>query len=236
MVFLVMVVKLPAAFLDTGDSLYAEFRNAEALDAYLQAYESDSTSWPVLFRVVRGYIDTGEDAPKSQKKQYFRQAMELGDRLVRLFPDSAQAHLLQAKAYGQMALFSGSREKVRLSREIKAALDRCLALDPGNFLAHAVLGVYYREIADLNWLERKIADTFLGGLPEGTLEMSLVELQTAKKLNPEHIYTRLQLGKTLLELERNQQARNELRSALNLPIRDHQDRRYQSEARRLLAD
>jgi len=80
------------------------------------------------------------------------------------------------------------------------------------------------------------ANTFFGGLPEGTFEMSKAELQLAVKLAPNDIYHELELGKTYEIMDKDAKAAEAYRKVLELPIVDHRDSFYQEEARDLLKD
>lgn len=224
------------SLLKQGDRAEAEFDNTQALEFYQQAWNHDPTGWDTNLRLVRSSINVGEDAPDDQKEALFRQAMVHTDDFMTLFPDSAAPYLYTAMAYGRMAMFLGGKEKVKLSREIETSLKKCLAIEPDNARAHAILGVYYRNIADLSWVLKTFANAFLGGLPEGTMEMAKQELETALRLQPDDIYHQLEYGKTMLMMEQKQKARQALQRVMQLPVLDHRDPFYQQEAQKLLND
>jgi tetratricopeptide (TPR) repeat protein len=60
------------------------------------------------------------------------------------------------------------------------------------------------------------------------------DLLHSLQLNPDYVYARLQLGRTWLAMDRDDQARAELERAIKLVPQDHMDATYQREARLLL--
>jgi tetratricopeptide (TPR) repeat protein len=217
-----------------GDHLAAAWDNESALTRYLVVFAEDSMSWEINLRMTRTSIDVAEDASGDRKQALLREGMRLGERFTMLYPDSAQPWLQTAIAYGHLALFEGGREKVRLSRDVEKNLLMCLAIEPSNWRARGILGKYYLEIASLNWALKTVCNVVLGGLPEGSLEMAERDLLHSLQLNPDYVYARLQLGRTWLAMDRDDQARAELERAIKLVPQDHMDATYQREARLLL--
>ena len=97
-----------------------------------------------------------------------------------------------------------------------------------------IRGAFYREVATASSVERSLARIFLGGIPEGTLEDSERVLRIALRLEPDNIYAHLEIGQTLIELERTEEARTHLQRVLDLPKTGHQDRELKDQAREIL--
>jgi tetratricopeptide (TPR) repeat protein len=156
---------------------------------------------------------------------------------VKAAPDSAQGHVWLAVTLGRQALKEGPKTRLALSREIKSEVDRAIALDPHIGRAYHVRGVWNRKLATLNFMERSVASTVLGGVPKGaSMENAVRDLQRAVELEPGNINHRLELGRTFLMLKDHAQARRELERAVSLPLSGSaRDPRYQAEARELLA-
>jgi tetratricopeptide (TPR) repeat protein len=156
---------------------------------------------------------------------------------VKTAPDSALGHVWLAVALGRQALKEGPKTRLALSREIKSEVDRAIQIDPNIGRAWHVLAVWNRKIASLNTFERMAANTVLGGVPKGaSMENALGDFQKAIELEPAYVNHHLELGRTLMDLKRWDDARQHLEKAASLPPTSNpRDPHYQQEARELLA-
>ena len=220
----------------TGDSLYAAGQPRAARDEWLRGLTSGADRYALLCRLARAESELAEDAHGEEQRQLAMAAVEHARRAVALAPDSAGGHAWLAVALGRQALREGPRTRLALAREIKAEADRAIALDPASGRAFHVRALWHRDLASLNLLERGIARTW-GGIPPGaSMEGAVRDLEQAARLEPAHVHHRLELARTYAMLKRRADARRELEQALALPPRGGaRDRRYQEEARALLA-
>src|SRR6185503_10611123 len=134
-------------------------------------------------------------------------------------------------ALGRKALFCGGREKVKLSKEVKAEADRAMALDPKHFSPYLVLGIWNREIAGVGGVLRAAARVLYGGLPPASYENSREMLERAIALNPDSTKAHYELALTLRELGRKEDARREFQKVLDLPRTRALDDKVKADAR-----
>jgi tetratricopeptide (TPR) repeat protein len=99
-----------------------------------------------------------------------------------------------------------------------------------------VLGVFYREVARLSWIERLVAKTLFGGLPPASLVKSEEYLRKAVRADPESAFAAFELGQTLEALDRREEARDVYERLLGLEPRNSENLRDIEEARRWLAE
>jgi len=222
--------------LSAGDEYHEKFKNAEALKLYKQAYDADPDNFEACFKMVRAYIDTGEDTDSEESEKYYVKAVESAREMVKKYPDKADSHYMLALAIGKLALFKGGKEKVKMSRAIERSAKKALEIDPGAFRPYLLLGVYYREIANLNWLLKMFAKTFFGGLPEGTNEDSEKMLLKSIKLNGKFPRSYYELAETYEVMGRTSDARRNYRKVIDLPVADHLDKSYKEKARKKLSN
>lgn len=228
----------PETWFAQAEVAYQQFDNQEALRLFRQVYEAEPDYPNILFRLTRSHIDVGEDFEDNgdeSAKQHYEQALNYARLALEESPDSVEAHLGIATAFGRMALFSGGKQKVRYSRDVKMHLDRALELDPTNAKAHAALGVYHREVASLSWFLRRFAVKLFGGLPKVSVKESRQHLEQAVQLQPDWTFAHLELGKTLWKLDKKDAAWKEWDKALSCPQQDHRDPAYQTQAKELLS-
>ncbi len=89
-------------------------------------------------------------------------------------------------------------------------------------------------MSTLSWVLKTAAKIVYGGLPEASLEESIRFMERAVELAPDNLNHHLQLGKSYLEADRPEDAREEFRQVLQLPVIEIDDPEYKQEARNLL--
>lgn len=234
------------SYIQEGDKYYEQFDNEKALEAYKKAYEITPNSFEALMKLTRAYNDVGEDIKginfrqqdesKSNKtvEEYFKTAAKYAELLQKEFPDKADSYFLLAATYGHLALYKDGKEKVKLARDVEENSKKAIQLDSKYIPAYIVLGVYYREVANLSWALKTFARTLFGGLPNGTDEDSEKTLLKAVQLNPQLIHTRFELAKTYDSMGEEDKVAEQLKEVLDLPVLDHQDQAIKAEAEKEL--
>ncbi|GIW46428.1 MAG: hypothetical protein KatS3mg078_0305 [Deltaproteobacteria bacterium] len=228
-------------FIKKGDEYYREFNSFRALKEYEKAYKIAPDNYEVLLRLTRVYNDVGEDiqgiwfddkkkVTTEVAKKYFEKATWFASLLHNRFPDKAEPYFLLALSYGHLALFKGGREKVKLAKDIEQNCLKAIELDPNFIPAYIALGVYYREVAGLNWFLKSFARSLTNGSLNGTYRDSERVLLKALELNPSIIRTHFELAKTYKALGKEDKVIYHLKKVLELPIVDHQDKVIKSEA------
>ena len=211
-------------FMDKGDKAYAEFKNFSALLYYRKAYELAPDRYDVLAKLTASCNNAGEDSPdKNDAKRYFKEAIEYARTLVKKHPDKAEAYFYLAITNGNLSLFRSGRGKAEAGRNIEKYAKKAIVIDPDFSPAYVTLGIYYREVAQMNWFMKALAKTVGGGLPSGTIEMSEEMLIKGVEKAPEVIYPRYQLAVTLEAAGKTKDAVKHYRKVLELKVSDHQD-------------
>ncbi|MDY6853978.1 MAG: tetratricopeptide repeat protein [Thermodesulfobacteriota bacterium] len=221
-------------FIEKADKYYEIFENIQALQYYEKAYAICPDNYEVLLKLARTCNDIGEDLNSKSSKEYYVKAVGYAKPLQEKYPDKAESHYYLAVSQGNLALFKGGREKVKLSRKIEKNAKKAIEIDPEFFGPYIVLGMYYREVANSNWFSKSFAKTFFGGLPDGTNRDSERMLLKAIELDPRNIYARHELAKTYIKMGRKDQAIQYLKEVIELPRYDHQDLQKKAEAKVIL--
>lgn len=225
---------------EEGDAAYAAFDNKEALLHYEQAYRSDTTNFDVLLKMSRTSYDWGLDLiaqdQEEQATQIFESSILYAQSLVRQYPDSAQAHFLLAATMGNLALFKGGREKIWLGRMVEQHSNKAISLDPSLAYPYVSLGIYYRELSRLSWLERTLAKVFFGRLPASTFEQAVELLETALELRPNFPFLHFELAMTYMMQKQKEKAISHLQTLIELSPETTQDARNQDYAERLVKE
>jgi len=218
-----------------GDGEFARLEYARAEETYDSAMAATADSAEYLWRLSRLYVCMGDMAERERREETYRTAAAYAERCIRADSMIAQGHTWRAAALGNIAMFEGSKAKVRLCNEIKHELDCAIALDSLDDVAYSILGSFYLALGKVGWFERQIATVFLGSLPGGGFEEAEAALRRAIAIAPGIVRHRFELGLVLQEEGKRQEAIEAFRSASELPTTVASDPRTKERAVRIAA-
>ena len=117
-------------------------------------------------------------------------------------------------------------------------MTQVLAKDSLHAGAHHALGLLNYRVQKLSFIERFVARTFLGA---GVMNLTTWEdaeryLKRAVELRPDYILFHLDLGSMYLNRKRMEEARVQFERALELPLFEPPDTRFQETAEIRLAE
>jgi tetratricopeptide (TPR) repeat protein len=222
--------------LERGDLEFVGRNYPLALAAYDSALTTSADSARVLWRLARVYVCLADVAPEDQRLDFYRRAEAYAVRSINADPTKSEGYSWRAAALGNVAMFEGSKTKVRLCTVIKQQLERAIELNPRDDIAFSILGTFYMTLGNVSWFERRLAAIFLGELPAGGYAESEVALRRAIALAPRVIRHHFELGTLFKELDRNKEALEEFRQVLSLPLFLASDEAKQQSAARLVKD
>ncbi len=171
---------------------------------------------------------------KAEAEASVRQALAAAEEAAKLDERNADAHLALAVAYGKLAGYVDSRTKLKYSTIIRREAERTLELNPGEDLAHHILGRWHYGIATLNPMMRAMGSALFGKLPQGDLNQAIAHLETAAKIKPDYAPHHRWLAAALEAAGRKEEARPHWETVLRLPVHDPEDRRAHTAARKAL--
>ncbi len=215
-------------YVKTGDYYYNHFDNRNAVNYLRMAYESDTNSYETVYKLARSYNDLGEELfmqkKNDQSEKYVIKGVKMASVLVRKFPDSAKSFTLEAMCLGNLTLFAGSKEKVKLAKRIWDDAEKSVKMNPDNFLPYTILGIYYRQAAGLNWFEKIVANTLYGHLPAGSYKKSVEMFDKSLSINPNVVSTEYNLYKTYQKMGNKKMEIECLEKVVKLPVHNFRDR------------
>jgi tetratricopeptide (TPR) repeat protein len=216
--FLGIVVNARAQDVAAGDAALARFDLDGALTAYRAAHKSAPNDYEATWKLARALADKSTlTKDRNEQKQCCVEAEQLARAAVSLKPDDSKGHAYLAVAVGKLALYEGGKRKVELGNEVKREAERAIKLNDKEDLAYHVLGIWNREMAELNWVLRKFAEMLYGKFPSASLDTAVQNLERARELAPTVVPHRVELGVTLADMRRWQEANDVLEKALAMP-------------------
>jgi Flp pilus assembly protein TadD len=223
--------------LEKGDAHDKRFEAQQALNYYLPAEQADPKNAKVLLRIARQYRHLMADSrSKWDKLRLGGLALSYAQRAVALAPNDSEAYTSVAISYGKLLPLQGARDQAAASQKIKDAVDRALRLNPSNDTALNVLGRWHRILADVSPIKRALAPLVAGKLPTGSNEEAVRSLQKAVSLNPKRPMHHIELGRVYAQMDRKEEARQELQRGIALPNMDKDDAENKQHGREALAE
>ncbi|HTS20027.1 MAG TPA: hypothetical protein VMP11_20805 [Verrucomicrobiae bacterium] len=201
-----------------GDASLARFDLPSALKAYRAAHVKSPDDYEATWKLARALVDTSIlSTDATQQKQCCVEAVDLSRAAVKLNPHDSKGHAYLAVSVGKLALYEGGKRKVSLASEVKEEAERAIHRDDKEDLAWHVLGVWNREMVELNWFLRKFAELIYGKLPSATIDDAVHDLEQAAQFGPKVVAHRVELGITLASAHHWRQANDNLEKALAMP-------------------
>ena len=215
-------------YLKMGDQYTAKFDNFDAVISYEKAYDILPGNYETLSKLTLALNDAGEECldlrKRDEAKKYIDKAIGFAELLQKEYPDSALSYTYLALSYGNIAMFTGTKEKIQYADKVKLNALKSIKLNPNNYFPYIILGIYYREAAKLNWYEKVFAKTFFGGVPEGTFQQSIQMFNKALSLDSNLIIADYQLSKTYRSMGDEKKEIALLKKVLNMPLRNFRDK------------
>jgi tetratricopeptide (TPR) repeat protein len=224
-----------------GDEAYARFDDQKALEHYLEAVKLEPQNYEALWKASRAYVDIADVIPATEKdaKQHqmklYTDGTAYAQKAILANPNDTWGHFQFAAALGKKLLMLGKKEQVDGSKQIKAEIDRAIALDPTNDLAYHALGRWHRRMAEIGGVSRLLGNMFLGGVPKGSFQESEKYLKKASEMKPEYVNHHLELGLTYVSLKKYDLAAQEFQKAIDLPKTTSKDDVLKAQAQAELA-
>jgi len=242
---LVLAVPAPAQtaadLIKAGDEAYDQRNDAKALESYLAAVKAEPGNYEALWKASRSLVDTGDlvdtkvkGAVEKQTK-YYQDAADYARKAVAANPNDTNGHFQLSAALGMYALGLGNKEKIAMSKEIKAEIEKAIELDPKNDSAYHALSRWHRTIAEIGGAKRLFGSILYGKMPKGTNEEALTYMKKAIEINPAEVHHHLELGRTYLVVKDYKEAAAEFQKCLDLPDSTSKDAMFKSEAKTELA-
>jgi tetratricopeptide (TPR) repeat protein len=211
------------------DALYRDRTNLaraqEAASIWTSRLTADPRDFESAWKLARAtYWLGGHDAPDARRK-WLERGVEVARSATTMQPKRPEGFFWMAANMGALAESFGMRQGLRYRGPIKEALETVLELDP-RYLdgsADRALGRWYHRVPGLFGGDKKKAEA---------------HLRKSLTYDPNSTVSHFFLAETLVELDRNGEAIQELQKVLDAPLNPDftpEDREYKQKAADLLA-
>ncbi|NXR79916.1 RMD2 protein, partial [Pycnonotus jocosus] len=217
-------------FLQQVDSLHkgSEDDKKEGFRLLLEKDDKYENCVDFLWRLARAYGDMFEMTTDAEEKRKY-----VTD--VQLDAGSAESHQWFAIMCGYMSQFESIQNKIRNGYLFKEHLDKAIELKPQDPLLYYLNGRWCYSVAQLSWLEKKVAAALFGTPPTSTVEEALQNFLKAEEMHPgyskcNYVY----LAKCYKDLGQKNNALKYCDSALSILSVTNEDKEAQKDLEALL--
>lgn len=190
----------------------------------------------VLWKLARAYFDVADQDEKNieLQKANIYPGFEHAKKCIEIAPNVAEGHQYYSILIGRIGEIEGTKQKIENSYAVREHTLKAIELDPDNDSNYHVMGRWHFALADLSWVERKIASIIYATPPAASFEKAVAFFSKAHEIKPDDIRHLLWLGKSYAKLDQDNKARDALKKALVLPADSDADKNMQQEAQELL--
>jgi tetratricopeptide (TPR) repeat protein len=215
--------------------LIASLNETEAYPILVKAIKINNTNLEAL-TMASFYANKEGNRQLNNKKRndYFQASKIFAEAALKQYPSEAEANYVMGVALGRMALIASSKEKIKLSKEIKLLGEKCIQLNPNHAGGHHLLGKWHYEVYNLNFAERAAVNLLFGGLPTADINKSVSFFQKAISLNSTYLLYYLDAAKSLHQIKKNFAAIELLNKMISIKPSTQDDKDYIIEAKELI--
>ena len=170
----------------------------------------------------------------ASRNDYYSAAQKFALIALKIEPSNSAANCMMAIALGRISLEKSGKEKVKAAKEIKTYADIAVKTDPKNYKAWHVLGRWYYEVSNLNFIERAVIKLMFGGMPKSSFAESVNAFEKAKNLHPGFVINYFELAKAYKKNNQKDKAIASLNAMLQMPDTTEDDEATKISARQLL--
>ena len=166
---------------------------------------SDPANFEAAWKLARAMYWLGGHDVEAGRRAQLERGVEAGRTAAALEPKRPEGYFWMAADMGELAESFGLRQGLKYRGDIRDALETVLRLDPGfqDGSADRALGRWYFKVP---------------GLFGGSKKKSEEHLRKSLTYNPNSISSHYFLAETLFDMDRDTDAREELRKAIAAPI------------------
>uniref|UniRef100_A0A671TQR4 Regulator of microtubule dynamics protein 2 n=1 Tax=Sparus aurata TaxID=8175 RepID=A0A671TQR4_SPAAU len=204
----------------------SESHKRESLNVLLEQREEFGQNSTFLWRLTRAYCDVHDiSSTLEEKKTHAETAVTCIQPINRIF--SLYRYAIMC---GIMAEYETVQNKIKNGYIFKDHLDKAIELKPQDPMSYYLLGRWCYAVAQLSWIERKVAATLFGEPPSATVEDALKNFLKVEEIQPG--YSKLNyvfLAKCYKDLGQSQKARRMCESACSMNVVSKEDEEARKE-------
>lgn len=223
--------------LKLADEKHMSGDEMESLQIYGEVLERDANNLQALWNSAVLYAKMGYRKDDEEKKrECYEKAMKMAENAKKYHSDNGHSYYAYAVALGRMTTIMDTNDRIEASHEVKTNIQKAVEMMPEFAPAWHLFGVWHSDVANVSPVVKAATGLFSEGLPDASNEKAEEYLEKAVKMEPENILFNLDLAKHLLEVDKDQRAKEVLEKITGLEPKMKDDPSYKKEAKKLLSE
>lgn len=203
---------------NNGDKYFFSLDYDKAIETYKNGLLHTPNDYELNWKIARVLVNYGE-VPGNEKKNYFSEAKKYAEQSIKLNPKRSEGYTFAAAAIGNLAFYSGNKEKLVASDQMLTLLHKAINLNSEDHIALSILGSIERMFAGLSWFERTVAGViYSSSVPKGSYENSVKYFEKAIAVDNKLIRHHYELALTYIDMKDYKNARIEFEKILKCPV------------------
>jgi len=188
-------------------TLINSLNETDAYPILVKAVKANNTNLEAL-SMAAFYADKegNRQTNKTKRDDFYKASKIFAEAALKQYPNEAEANYVMGVALGRIALISSSKDKVKLSKEIKQYGEKCIQLNPNHAGGYHLLGKWHYEVYNLNFAEKAAVNMLFGGLPGADINKSCQLLQKAIQIKPNYMLYYLDAAKAYHSAKNDKEA------------------------------
>ncbi|TKR86930.1 hypothetical protein L596_011425 [Steinernema carpocapsae] len=220
------------------DSLLEKGEGKEAYNLAKKLMKDDKNNVELLWRFAKACHQYGSSMGKKdegKKKELYLEGRDAGAAAYQLDDKNFNVLKWAAVLSGESSDFVGTKERIQEGYKFKEYLDKALAIEPTEHTLLHMRGRFAYSVANLSWLERKVASTLFAEPPTATIDEALRDFEESERVHPNQwLENLLYLARCYIAKNNKESAVKYLKIAEGLEACDDGERETQQEVKKLL--
>eukprot|EP00760_Papus_ankaliazontas_P015629 PhM_4_TR16622/c0_g3_i1/m.9095 len=206
----------------------------EAYERSKALFEYQPTNAQVMWRyaeAVNNYVESfpNDKAHREQRLQCINDGIAAVDKCIESKQEVGMCYTWRAVLGSKWGDMQPLKQKIANSFSIREYSLRASQLNPNDGTTQHVAGAFCYHVANISWVERKIAATLFTTPPEATFEEAVVYLKKADKITPNFIRNALMLGDCYSKMGDKKEAKEWYARCANMKPSMHIEEQQKSE-------
>ncbi|GMT10530.1 hypothetical protein PFISCL1PPCAC_1827 [Pristionchus fissidentatus] len=190
----------------------------------------------ILWRIAAALflLAANYDKKDNKRKELILEGRVFAQLAAEISPDQFKPLRWAAILTGAATDYLATKEKIEQGYVFKSLLDKALALDPTEFALLHMRGRFSYSVAELSWIERKVASTLYSTPPTATIDEALRDFLAANEVKQSWIENLFYIGKCYIALKDTKSGISFLQEASSLTAENTNDKVVLQDAKALL--
>jgi len=209
----------------------------EVFDILTEGVKQFPSDPELLWRYARAHFDMADTKPndKNWRKDYITKGLEYATKALEVDPNNYATHKWFAIMTSAIGDFLGTTEKIQSAFKIKEHALKADELKPKDPTTLHLLGRWCFGVANISWLERKMASTLFATPPESSYDEALKYFLAAFEADPTFRRNLVFTADTYVALKNNAKGKEFYQKAIDLPEKTEFDKALNVEAKQKLS-